>query len=397
MIHRIHITNFKSLHDVTVDFDPLTVLIGRSGSGKTNLVNGIRFLREYLERGQEFLNSLLKTGKWGETVSASLDEPSVRIECEFSVSGIPEPFAYAIEIGRKSEGSNVQCLDEALTLAGEEVFHVREGKYQSKGGGTYQGLGWVVSPKLLNLPDPQRTQPPFLAAFPALEEAVVAHVALTRGIGCYDFPGDVLQAPGKPRKEEKNGGFSDDGSNYLDTMRDIVSNLSDLTVRKQMVAALRQISPTAASVELDDHRNPKSAIVSHSFDARGRLGLKLDQESEGLRRFYAHLLAMNQVPPKQTLIFEEPEKGIYPGALEVLANEFQNCAKRGQSQIMLTTHSPALLDHFDPECIRVVDIDANATKVGRMESAQAEAIKSELFSTGELLTVDPARVATPIG
>ena len=39
MLKRVHITNFKSLADVVVDLEPLTVLIGRSGTGKTNFVD----------------------------------------------------------------------------------------------------------------------------------------------------------------------------------------------------------------------------------------------------------------------------------------------------------------------------------------------------------------------
>lgn len=48
MIKSIHIQNFKSLRDVTVNLGPLTVLIGRSGTGKSNFVQAIRFLRDYL-------------------------------------------------------------------------------------------------------------------------------------------------------------------------------------------------------------------------------------------------------------------------------------------------------------------------------------------------------------
>lgn len=38
MITRVRIQNFRSLVDVTVDLEPLTVLIGRSGTGKSNSV-----------------------------------------------------------------------------------------------------------------------------------------------------------------------------------------------------------------------------------------------------------------------------------------------------------------------------------------------------------------------
>ena len=48
MIKRIRICNFKSLGDVTVDLEPITALIGCSGTGKTNFVEALRFLRDFL-------------------------------------------------------------------------------------------------------------------------------------------------------------------------------------------------------------------------------------------------------------------------------------------------------------------------------------------------------------
>ncbi len=48
MINSVRIQNFRSLVDVTIDLDPLTVLIGRSGTGKSNFVQAIRFLRDSL-------------------------------------------------------------------------------------------------------------------------------------------------------------------------------------------------------------------------------------------------------------------------------------------------------------------------------------------------------------
>src|SRR6476469_2851596 len=50
MINRVRIQNFRSLVDVTVDLDPLSVLIGRSGTGKSTFVQAIRFLRDCLNR-----------------------------------------------------------------------------------------------------------------------------------------------------------------------------------------------------------------------------------------------------------------------------------------------------------------------------------------------------------
>src|SRR5688572_14720097 len=48
MIEQIQIQNFKSIRDVCVDLSPVTVLIGRSGVGKSNFLRAIRFVRNYL-------------------------------------------------------------------------------------------------------------------------------------------------------------------------------------------------------------------------------------------------------------------------------------------------------------------------------------------------------------
>ncbi len=109
-------------------------------------------------------------------------------------------------------------------------------------------------------------------------------------------------------------------------------------------------------VELDSLQNPQNAIVAHRLGDK-TLPLELQLESDGFRRFYAHLLALYQMPPKQTLVFEEPENGIYPGALELLADEFKAAPDDNRGQVLLTTHSPTLLDHFSAAQIRVVELE----------------------------------------
>ncbi len=48
MIHRFRVQNFKSIVDVDVDLSPVTVLVGRSGTGKSSFVQALRFLRDVL-------------------------------------------------------------------------------------------------------------------------------------------------------------------------------------------------------------------------------------------------------------------------------------------------------------------------------------------------------------
>ena len=122
-------------------------------------------------------------------------------------------------------------------------------------------------------------------------------------------------------------------------------------------------------MELNDIQNPSKVVVGHRLNGR-TLDLDLSQESDGFRRFYAHLLAIYQRPPKQTLIFEHPEDGIHPGALSLLADEFKAAPQEGHGQIILTTHSPRLLDHFDVDQIRVVELVGLETRIGHLSRAK---------------------------
>ena len=163
-----------------------------------------------------------------------------------------------------------------------------------------------------------------------------------------------------------------------------------IAVRKAIVATLQRINETIASVELDSLQNPQNAIVAHRLRDT-LLQLELGQESDGFRRFYTHLLALYQIPPKQTMVFEEPENGIYPGALELLADEFKAAPDDNRGQVLLTTHSPALLDCFSADQIRVVELVDLETRIGTLDEGQKQALQEELLHPGELLTVDPAR------
>jgi predicted ATPase len=190
---------------------------------------------------------------------------------------------------------------------------------------------------------------------------------------------------------DRSMGLVDDASNYMDTVKALVTNLRDQSVRRSIVAALQHVNSTISSIELNNIQNPTSVVVGHAVDHK-TLDLNLAQESDGFRRFYAHLLAIYQQPPKQTLIFEHPEDGIHPGALALLADEFKAAPKQGNGQVILATHSPGLLDQFDVECIRAVELAGLETRIGHVSQEQMEAIRENLLNPGELLTVDLARI-----
>ncbi len=370
MIHRFRVQNFKSIVDVDVDLSPVTVLVGRSGTGKSNFVQALRFLRDVLVSNQRLQQS------WVQLRPVTAPAAATTFVVDFSVAGIDEKFHY--ELSLNVNGPDNPPDNERLSLGDRCLFHQdNAGKSSAR---------WVIEPQLAQVPQPGLIA---LSRIPAISEIVIAFTALNAGIGCYAFSDKVLCE--RSKEKQQMWGLADDAGNFLDSLRDIVTNLQDLNVRKSIVGALQRLNPSISSVELNDIQNPNSVVVGHRFDGK-TLALGLSQESDGFRRFYAHLLAIYQRPPKQTLIFEHPEDGIHAGALSLLAEEFKAAPEAGRGQVILTTHSPKLLDQFDVEQIRVVELAGLETRIGFISDEQKEAIQEKLLEPGELLTVDPARM-----
>ena len=381
MIKRVRICNFKSLGDVTVDLEPITVLIGRSGTGKTNFVEALRFLRDYLIFRNELQAVHQACGGWERVLCATAAKPfNICFDLTFAAPGVSEDYNYRLLFQQPDNKQLPHRVEEMLTLGGQLLFHTREQK-------------WIQPPRIVQPPAPDTLM---LGAITGIQEITIAYLMLTSEIGCYDFPSTVLlqYQPAESGIE----GLADNGGNSLQVFQTLVSNLTSLDHWRNIVASLRCLNRSVQSVDI---RLPEkdAVIVSHSVGNQA-LVLDLAQESEGFRRFLAHLLALYQTPPKQTLIFEEPEKCIHPGALAALAGEFKLCVSKRGGQIILTTHSPELLDQFNAESIRVAEMIDSQTQIGPPASDQLESLKEHLLDPGELLTVDPARLITdpvPVG
>jgi hypothetical protein len=356
MISRIRIQNFRSLIDVDVNLEPLTVLIGRSGTGKSNFVAAIRALRDTL------------TDRY--TLGADSDRPLhfpatlPTFHIEFRSNGKSPRYVYR-------SGFEDGSFRESLFADNKPVFQ-------------QDRKNWIVPPDLTPTPEPGR---PTLKGLTGLRIATVAHNLLCRGVGCYDFPGDVLQ---RSVQQETWAGYRDDGQNPLQVVGAIHDDIDRYGDWTSLTDTMSSLNPAVRSLDL---KLPKRNQLQVGYQVGDKIMLMdVASESEGFRRYLATLLALYQTPAKQTLIFEHPENGIHPGALGTLANEFKRHVRQNRGQVILTTHSPQLLDHFEPEQIRVVDIENQKTRIGPLAPEQLEIIHKHLLEPGELLTVDPARL-----
>jgi predicted ATPase len=371
MIKRIKIHNFKSLYYTGADLSPLTVLIGRSGTGKTNFIEAIRFWRDLISN-QEGLQRFVMAQHGSFFYAGAGNDQSFGVEVIFAMAGGDKEFRYQLDCAFVPHMGSPTIVKEELLVDGRQVFSRQEGK-------------WALKPPLHAVPNDAHEV--MLGRLTGVPEARSAYIHLTQGVGCYDFPGTVLQE--EPSGSANSIGLDDQGRNYLRVVEMISADVSNPQNLGEIIAALKKLNPHIQGVE----RGPTGRVeISHRVVEEAILTFKLAQQSEGVRRFLAHLFALYQLPPKPTLIFEEPEKGIYPGALAVLADHFRARTGDGKSQVILTTHSPQLLDRFPPESIRVVEMSGYQTKIGPLAADQVGAVKESLMTAGELLSVDEPRM-----
>ena len=105
--------------------------------------------------------------------------------------------------------------------------------------------------------------------------------------------------------------------------------------------------------------------------------------SDGTMRYIA--LAALLLQPKElrptVVVLEEPELGLHPFAISALASMLRVASR--ETQVVLATQSPVLLDHFEPEDILVADRQEGQTKITRLKEEKLSAWLED-YSLGQL-------------
>ena len=106
-----------------------------------------------------------------------------------------------------------------------------------------------------------------------------------------------------------------------------------------------------------------------------------NQLSDGTIRFICLTVCLLQPDPPATIVIDEPELGLHPFAISMLADLIKSASER--TQVIISTQSPTLLDYFDPSHIIVVNRREGRSTFERLDS-QALAGWMEEYSVGEL-------------
>ena len=105
------------------------------------------------------------------------------------------------------------------------------------------------------------------------------------------------------------------------------------------------------------------------------------QMSDGSLRFICLATALLQPEPPSTILLDEPELGLHPHALALLAGLIQKASSR--TQVIVSTQSARLIDYFTPEDIIVVEHENDESTFRRLPLDELKQWRDD-YSIGEL-------------
>jgi len=350
----ITIRGFKSIASLEkLALRPINVLIGPNGSGKSNFIGVFAFLHAIRE---ERLRDYVTSAGGSEKVLHFGSKTTKKIDFQLSFE----------------DGVNQYELELTPTQD--------DGLYPSTEIASFWNRAY---PKPYN---------EYLSARNQGREAGISNSSLERtaswvrarlgGWRLYHVHDTSSSSPmRKTAKINDNEFLKPDGSNlasflyYLSEKQETSYSLIRRTVQR-VAPFFDDFSLKPLRLKPDDirlewrHKNSDQYFDASSF-------------SDGTLRFIA--LAALFLQPKEFLpsvvLVDEPELGLHPYAIEMLASLIRHASK--STQVVVSTQSSLLLDHFDPEDVLVANRVESSTEITRLEPSQLSTWLQE-YSLGQL-------------
>lgn len=431
MLKRVKIQGFKSLKNVEVELKPLSVLFGPNASGKSNFLDALQVLSKIattdnlnkalaLTRGQSL--ELFTFGKEG--IKNLLKENSVKFSISFDAEvsrNIPKILErHAVEgfeqIFSKTRESD-EFLFKELNSERIKIFfnYAAEIEIIPKSGElTYQGEqitfydNWNNNEKQLLILSKEirkdfyliesrstdekkiSTQLKFelgakrslLSLFSIAAPMFVTLNAVIKEIESWSFfylePRERMRLTSSVRETDQIGPMGEDLAVFLNTLKH--------TNAKQFRAlgkALKMIVPSVSKIDVgvNDYGEVELKLIENGIPVPARL------LSEGTLRVLGLLALSCSKNPPSLVGFEEPENGVHPRRVRLIAEYLKTQAMIGNTQFIVTTHSPLLLDMLPEDSLYL--FKKNKRGYTSIEPYRSEKSKAREQTLEEALNGEP--------
>jgi predicted ATPase len=343
-LREVKIAGFKSIADADITLNDLNVVIGSNGSGKSNLIGVFRLLERVLSKNLQvhvasepdrFLHHGRKV-----TPELSLDFAFDKNSYGFTLKATQDTLIFENERAQYSGywsygkplavGHKESKLEEAA-----EVYHNKIPKY----------------------------------GFPKLRKLVV-----------YHFHDTSESSPAKQTCDvEDNRTFRSNAANlpaYLYWLQQ-----KHPVQFRHIEEHIRLVTPFFDSFVLAPSKLNEKRIKLEWRQKGSDAYFDAYSLSDGTLRFICLATLLLQPSPPALILLDEPELGLHPSAIRILAEMLEAASK--PVQVVMATQSVTLLNNFAPQDVIVAENDGLKTTFQRLDEEKLKHWLHE-FSIGEL-------------
>lgn len=346
MLERLSLSGFKTIREQELELGPMNVLIGPNGAGKSNLLSFFRMTSQMFTSPGHLQ---LFVGKEGgaSTLLHGGARATTEISAKLKFSGSSTIYHYDFELA--------YAVPDTLIFASEKIGTVEEHDFGGSESLTNLGSGQREA-NLINS-----------AVVEDLSAKIVREVVEDTVVYQFHNTSDTARI-------RQRWSVSDSLQ-----LKEDAANLASFLFRlreqhpvhyRRITETLRLIAPFFADFELVPENN---SVLLRWREIGNDLLFGPHQASDGTLRAMA-LVALLMQPADELpsiLILDEPELGLHPRAISILAGLLQSISLH--TQVIVATQSPVLLDHFEPEQVIVAEREGSESVFRRLDRFKLEA------------------------
>jgi len=359
-IKNFRVKNFKAIVDSgTVEFGPLTVLIGNNGAGKSSLLEGLETYQSILKHGLE-----IAMNRW---------QGFEQVRNRMSIDSPPMTFELCRTMDDRTFRANMSVTlgeDSKVLIQNEQLFFREQLIVERQADNAFE------FPELesYDFSAPASSEFSILSksnsALWAALSRYMKHIQSSstklmewleyvnknkRFWESFDCQFMTLNSCCSSSMPQKRTGvqLNKDGSNiakYLLNLRKL-----NPAAFNSVLDALRHLLPYAKDLQVVLNSELKRSVYLQLTEGECQIADWL--LSTGTLRIVALLALLRHPKPPSLIVIEEIENGLDPRTLQFILEEIRNVVNSGKSQVILTTHSPYFLDLLQLEHIVLVERD----------------------------------------
>lgn len=376
-ITHLTLKNWRNFKSVDADIPDRLVIVGPNASGKSNLLDSIRFLRDTSKVGGGFQQAVESRGGIQRVrclAARSYNHGWVGLEATLGDDSAPEQWRYGLDFNRESRGKHRTLVRR------EDVAHA----------GT----------QLLRRPGPHEEDDEELLTQTALEQVSANRefrpvADFFTGVRYLHLVPQVLRDPGRAGEADEDP-F---GGDFLKR----ISRTPEATRRSRLRRindALRLAVPQLDDLELVRDHDGTPHLQARYQHWRER-GARQDERdfSDGTIRLIGLLWALLDTGRHAgPLLLEEPELSLHKSVVRQLPSILARVQRKGGPQVILTTHSSEVLSDPGLGVHEVLVLEPGADGTTAKLARDLEGVEDLLdaqMTLDEIVDpyIEPARVA----